>query len=139
MVVARALSSCGPPRPAPGSRAQAQWSWRMGLVAPRHAGSSQETGIKPVSPWVGRQTPYHSATQGSPQAFYLPSALPREILEFPPIHPLFILFMVSLDTRIKINAVTYVLHFLLQSLSFLSQLSLCYPCSGHMVFYFQFC
>ena len=111
----------------------------MGLVAPRQAGFSQESGIKPMSPWVGRQTLYHWATQGSPQAFYLSSALQWRILEFLQIHPLLILLMVSFDTHIKINAVRYVLHFLLQSLSFLSWLSLCYPCSVQMVFYFHFC
>ena len=34
----------------PGSRAQAQYLWSMGLVAAQHVGSSWTKGIKPVSP-----------------------------------------------------------------------------------------
>ena len=43
-------------------RAQAQWLWHMGLVAPQHVGSSRTKDQTCVS-YIGRQIPYHWATR----------------------------------------------------------------------------
>ena len=53
-----------------GSREQAQQLWCMGLVAPRHVGSSQ-TGYRTCVSCIGRQVRYHWATKGSPSACFL--------------------------------------------------------------------
>ena len=76
---ARAFSSCGEQGPlfiavrgpltvvashcgAEAPDAQAQQLWHMGLVAPRHVGSSR-TRARTRVPCIGRQTPNHCATR----------------------------------------------------------------------------
>ena len=54
----RGLSCCGAQAP----DAQAQQLWLTGLVAPRHAGSSQ-TRARTRVPCIGRQTPNHCTTR----------------------------------------------------------------------------
>ena len=54
----RGLSRCGAQAP----DAQAQQLWLMGLVAPRHVGSSQ-TRARTRVPRIGRRTPNHCATR----------------------------------------------------------------------------
>ena len=49
-----------------GSRAQAQQLWRMGLVAPRHVGSSW-TRARTHVPCIGRWILNHCATRDAPQ------------------------------------------------------------------------
>ena len=51
-----------------GSRAQAQQLWHMGLVAPRHAGSSL-TRAQTCVPCIGRWILNHCATGEAPNAF----------------------------------------------------------------------
>ena len=62
----RGLSCCGARAP----DAQAQQSWPTGLVAPRHAGSSQ-TRARTRVPCIGRQTLNHCATREAPYAFLI--------------------------------------------------------------------
>ena len=50
---------------APGSTAQAQYLWYMGLVAPWHLGSSQTRDRTHVS-WVGRRIPNPQTTREAP-------------------------------------------------------------------------
>ena len=47
---------------APGSRAQAQWQWCTGLLAPWHGGSSRNRGNTHVA-CIGMQNLYHWATK----------------------------------------------------------------------------
>ena len=52
-----------------GCRAQPQWFWRMGLVAPRHVGSSQ-TRARTHVPCIGRRILNHCATPpGKPRCW----------------------------------------------------------------------
>ena len=60
----RGLSCCGAQAP----DAQAQQLWLMGLVAPRHVGSSQ-TRARTRVPCIGRQIPNHCATREAPGCF----------------------------------------------------------------------
>ena len=53
-----------------GSRAQAQWFWRTGLVAPRHVGSSW-TRARTRVPCIGRQILNHCATREAPLLLFL--------------------------------------------------------------------
>ena len=53
-----------------GSRAQAQQSWRTGLVAPRHVGSSQ-TRARTSVPCIGRQILNHCATREAQLHYFL--------------------------------------------------------------------
>ena len=53
----------------PGCRAQAQWLWHMGLVAPRHVGSSG-AGIEPVAlALIGRFFTTEQPGKPNPSAF----------------------------------------------------------------------
>ena len=53
-----------------GSRIQAQSLWHMGLVAPRHVGSSQ-TRARTSVPRIGRQTLNHCATREAPNLVFM--------------------------------------------------------------------
>ena len=53
-----------------GSRVQAQYLWRTGLVAPWHVGSSQTRALTRV-PCIGRQILNHCATREVPQVALL--------------------------------------------------------------------
>ena len=68
VVVVHGLSSCGLRAQQlwlVGSRAQAQQLWRMGLVAPRHVGSSW-TRAQTCVPCVGRRILNHCTTREAP-------------------------------------------------------------------------
>ena len=62
----RGLSCCGAQAP----DAQAQQLWLMGLVAPRHVGSSQ-TRARTRVPCIGRQIRNHCATREAPRVPFL--------------------------------------------------------------------
>ena len=139
----------------PGSREHRfQWSWHVRSVAagpPLQSTSSVAVAHGPscpaacgIFPGIGDQTLGWQADSlplshpGKPAGISSAICIATGNFGIPP-NPSSFHFVYGIFWHIKINAAKYVLHFLLQSLSFLSRLSLCYPCSVHMVLYFHFC